>query len=275
LFLDFGNTIITVHASYSKDTSSIMREILSTRLLLSSLILLFTTITTATEPPSGPTATISIKSSEPFQTMKPCARKCLVYEGIYDFCGFDAPYYDLGIAISCGCYPQNFCYCDKNAAASATSYISACVGGGCGTDLPGEVTSVLSLYNAYCSTANVKVEAATTPENTSPTSNPTAIAGPTNSVTTTGSVLAAEKSESVSNTSNTVKKTQAADTTAEKKGLSSSDVIALGVGLGVGVPSLLLGLATFCMARRNKRQRSAAVQVHPRPVTRPEISYVR
>jgi hypothetical protein len=196
--------------------------------------------------PSGPTAVISIRSASAFATMKPCARKCLSYEGVY-YCGL-AGYSDLGTNLGCGCSPQNFCYCDVKAAASASSYISSCVNGGCGTDFPAEVTSAISLYDGYCATANVAAQ--TTVQDTSKSSI-TSISV-TSLKTSPANTVVGEQAQTTSVTT-----TQDSGTaSSEKKGLSQSDVIAIGVGLGVGVPSLVLGIATFCLARRKKDERA-------------------
>ncbi|KAH7321790.1 hypothetical protein BKA65DRAFT_89146 [Rhexocercosporidium sp. MPI-PUGE-AT-0058] len=200
---------------------------------------------------AGPTAYISLASSPPFATMRSCARVCLVYEGVWS-CS-NKGYYDLGIELSCGCSPQNSCYCDSKAAASASAYISSCVNSGCGAEFPGEVTSAVDLYNGYCATANVAA--------TFPTSAP----GVTPSTTATKSTLVANSpntnldanaNDSSSTTTNLIigqtSPPATSTTTSEKKGLAQSDVIALAVGLGVGLPSLLLALATFCLQRKRR-----------------------
>lgn len=234
---------------------------LSTVLQAFSLLLLTSTLTTAEDAIVGPTAVISIASQEPFGIMKPCASSCLVYSGVWA-CGVNSGYYDLGIELSCGCSPQNFCYCDVDSASRASSYISSCVVEGCGTAFPSEVTSAIDLYNGYCSTANV---AASTTSSSS-TSTPTLLSSSTKSISATSKTTSTSNQvvETLSNSSASetnsadVVTTPTASDEKKKGGLTSSDVIALGVGLGVGVPSLLLGIATFCLQRRNRGRKQAA-----------------
>lgn len=240
-------------------------ETLSIVLRWFQLLLLFTSASaTAEETILEPTAVISIDSERPFATMKPCASSCLVYSGVWA-CGVNSGYYDLGIELSCGCSPKNFCYCDVDSASRASSYISSCVNDGCGTEFPSEVTSALDLYNGYCSTANVDVAASTT--SASSTGTPTLLSigskstTGTSKATSTNSIAAETLSSSSSSRTNSVNEATAITAPAEKKnsGLTSSDVIALGGGLGVGVPSLLLGIVTFCLQRRIRGKKQAAV----------------
>ncbi|CZT46351.1 uncharacterized protein RSE6_06764 [Rhynchosporium secalis] len=213
---------------------------------------------------SGPTAAISIKSAPPFATLRPCAATCLVYQGSFA-CGVNNGYYDLAIELSCGCNPQNFCFCDSKAGTSASSFISSCVSKGCGADFPGEVANAMDIYNGYCATANVAAAVQTSTSGVTasasatstpkiPISNPNATTEPRSkdSVPTTGARTTVETSVP-----------GGATAASEKKGLAQSDVIALAVGLGVGVPSLLLAVATFCMQRKKReRQHRASPEVH-------------
>ncbi|KAG4435951.1 hypothetical protein IFR05_008571 [Cadophora sp. M221] len=200
--------------------------------------------------------------------MRPCAASCLVYQGIWS-CPYNSGYYDLGLELSCGCSPQNFCYCDSkpSAAASASSYISSCVSNGCGADFPDEVTSAMDLYNGYCSTANVAAAVQTSGPSVTPSSS-AAKSTPVANSPNTNLGANANDSSSPSSTSDlitgqTSSPETSSSTTSEKKGLAQSDVIALAVGLGVGLPSLLLALATFCLQRKRKeRQNRVTTEIH-------------
>ncbi|KAK0099776.1 hypothetical protein ONS95_013333 [Cadophora gregata] len=196
--------------------------------------------------------------------MRPCAATCLVYQGVWS-CPWNSGYYDLGIKLSCGCDPQNFCYCDTKAAASASSYISSCVSSGCGADFSGEVTSAMDLYNAYCATANVAAAVQT--------SAPSIAASNSAKVTSTAILPKTHLDANANNSSSasspiTTEDTKSGTSSANtgNKGLAQSDIIALAVGLGVGVPSLLLALATFCVTKR-RRERQSTVTT--------EIRYVK
>lgn len=213
---------------------------------------------------TSPTAYISLALAPPYATMRPCAASCLVYRGIWS-CPFNSGYYDLGIELSCGCNPQNFCYCDSKAAASASSYISSCVNAGCGAEFPGEVTSAMDLYNGYCATVNVAALVQTTAPSVtlSTSSKSTPAANSSNRI-----IDADANSNGPSSTSRTpvtaeTSAPQTSSANSEKKGLQQSDVIALAVGLGVGFPSLLLALATFCLQRKRKeRQNRVTTETH-------------
>lgn len=147
---------------------------------------------------------------------------------------------------------------------------------GC-SNFPGEVTAAISLFDGYCATANVEASTTAVAGRGSSLGGRTSVAvasttqaqvGPTgvatttgvekvgNTVTWTGSV----GSQSVATgTGNGGQASPTSSTNPAKKGLAQSDIIALAVGLGVGVPSLLLALATFCVQRRTKNRKSMAL----------------
>lgn len=215
---------------------------------------------------SGPTAYISLAASPAYATMHPCAATYLVYQGIWS-CPFNSGYYDLGLELSCGCSPQNFCYCDSkpSAAASASSYISSCASNGCGADFPDEVTSAIDLYNGYCSTANVAAAVQTSAPSVTPHTSTAKSTPVANSPNTNLDANANDSSSSTSGliTGQTSLPETSSATTSEKKGLAQSDVIALAVGLGVGLPNLLLALATFCLQRKRKeKQNRVTTEIH-------------
>lgn len=121
----------------------------------------------------------------------------------------------------------------------------------------------------------------TDPANTSPTAEPTETpyySYPLGETTEVDSATTTEASASTSARSLSSVRTTPAETTAsqpsetgtaskdsevnEKKGLSQSDKIALGVGLGTGVPSLIVGISACIWARKdldkkkNKRKKN-------------------
>ncbi|PVH81672.1 hypothetical protein DL98DRAFT_165185 [Cadophora sp. DSE1049] len=210
---------------------------------------------------SGPTAYVSLAASPPYATMRPCAATCLVYQGVWS-CPWNSGYYDLGIELSCGCDPQNFCYCDPKFAASASSYISSCVNAGCGADFSGEVTSAMDLYNGYCATANVAAAVQTTVPSVT-ASNSAKSTPVANSPNTNLDANANESSTTSTPDTTETPEPGTSSVTSEKKGLAQSDIIALAVGLGVGLPSLLLALATFCVTKRRKeKQNRVTTEIH-------------
>ncbi|KAL2068089.1 hypothetical protein VTL71DRAFT_16187 [Oculimacula yallundae] len=225
------------------------------------LTLILISLSSCATTASGPTAYISIAAAAPYATMRPCAASCLVNQG--SLTCLNKGFYDLSVELACGCNPMNSCYCDANFAAKASSYISSCVNKGCGADFPGEVTGAMNLYNGYCSTANVaaavqtsapgvttSTSAKTTPAANAP--NPNLDANIKGSSSTTGTTATLGTTAPA-----------ASSATGEKKGLTQSDVIALAVGLGVGLPSLLLALATFCLQRKKReRQHRTSPEVH-------------
>lgn len=204
----------------------------------------------------GPLAPISIHSLQAYSTARPCAAGCLVYNGIW-VCGVNAGYHDLGKDLGCGCGPNNACFCSTGLASSASSYISSCVSAKCSSfgDVGGDLTSMLGLYNGYCQTANVEVvstvlasttTAADAQKSTGATTHATARS------TDSGPVRA-----SASDTATSTKEATEAEGK-EDEGLSKSDIIALATGLGVGIPSLLVGAWALHLQLRRRRSSSPA-----------------
>lgn len=222
---------------------------------LFAMLAVFPSVLAAEE--SGPTAVVSINSKAEYVTARPCGASCLWYQGPFA-CGANRGYFDLAQELQCGCDARNACYCGKDNAVAASSYISSCVSDGC-SKFPGEVTSAIAIYNDYCVTANIV--AATT-----------SVAPATTSGSSTGQTATATRSDNTRPTlpgtigqtsgSPSTTSTPSATTTREansgNKGLSQSDIIAIGVGLGVGIPSLLIAFATFyLMTKKNKNDNSS------------------
>lgn len=167
--------------------------------------------------------------------------------------------WDLGLELACGCSPQNYCFCGKKDAAKASAYISSCVNQDCGGSQT-ELTSAIELYDSYCKTANVEVAAVTTSSPAGAQTSATKAADQSIPANTAGSAtrqVGATSDPTLDSSSKETTAVSPSSATAEegkKKGLSQSDIIAMAVGLGVGVPSLLLALGTFCLARRNSKR---------------------
>ncbi|KAJ6260620.1 hypothetical protein Dda_4846 [Drechslerella dactyloides] len=108
-----------------------------------------------------PTAVVSVVSDSDYATARPCIQTCIWYNGGLGR-GGNSGFQDVGKALGCGQMPINACYCSDRLTASATSYFSVCISSLCtaATD-PADLSSALSIYGRYCSTAGV-VEAAPT-----------------------------------------------------------------------------------------------------------------
>lgn len=206
----------------------------------------------------GPLAPVSINQLPSYSTARPCAAGCLVYNGLWA-CEVNAGYHDLGKDLGCGCAPNNACFCSAGLASGASSYISSCVSAKCSSfgDVGGDLTSMLGLYQGYCQTANTgspsSVPAATTAEGTQKSTGVATVttAKSTGSVpaTTSASTMATSPQET----------TRVED--AEDEGLSKSDIIALATGLGIGIPSLLVGAVALFQQLRRRAPKSPASSV--------------
>ncbi|KAK6495013.1 hypothetical protein TWF481_003041 [Arthrobotrys musiformis] len=197
-----------------------------------------------------PTAGVSIVSDSDYETARPCIQTCLWYNGGLGR-GGNSGFEDVGKALGCGQSPINACYCSARLTASATSYFSTCITNLCTaiTD-PADLSSALSIYGRYCSTANQISAAVTTTTENSPSStnsgtSPSATSEPSQSTN------AASKSGDSSTNATSGSGSQATGQSASG-GLTTTSKIALGVGLGVGIPLLImLAAILIILVRRN------------------------
>ncbi|KAF2633884.1 hypothetical protein BU25DRAFT_465098 [Macroventuria anomochaeta] len=226
----------------------------------------------------GPLAPISIHKLPAYSTARPCAAGCLVFNGIWA-CGVNAGYHDLGTDLGCGCGPNNACFCSAGLAKSASSYISSCVSAKCTSfgDVGGDLTSMLGLYDGYCQTANVEI-ASSVPATTT-IDGAEASKGVAASVSTRSTETVPARASASATAISTQGLTEADKK--EDEGLSKSDVIALATGLGVGIPSLLVGAwALYLQLLRRRSSRSvpsivgttsqAGSQIQMLPTNRPQ-----
>jgi hypothetical protein len=165
----------------------------------------------------------------------------------------------------------NECFCRTDFGVSVTSFLSSCVSSRCSTasipDTAREISTALSIWSHYCSTAaGVIFPSVTPPATTDPTSTgPVTVAntesGGSNSAS--GQAFPTPTNIGVSSTQST-----STSTNSPSGGLSGSDKIALGVGLGMGIPSILIALVTFLSLRRRKgaENRREAAQIGMRGV---------
>ncbi|KAF3908319.1 hypothetical protein AA313_de0207373 [Arthrobotrys entomopaga] len=129
------------------------------RPLLSLLLLTRFVIGQSDTVTEGPqiTALASIRKELDYTLQRSCVQHCVWYNGNnprgYYYINWD----DVGGELKCGYAPINACYCNTKYASSATSYFSSCIPYYCGSGDdadPADLVSALSLYNAYCATAN-------------------------------------------------------------------------------------------------------------------------
>lgn len=118
---------------------------------------------------------------------------------------------------------------------------------------------MVDLYNGYCATTNVAVAAETTAVLATSTSTPTVAAttGPVAVTTGASSTSRAVTPAQVTASGLITATAPAATPEGDDEGLSKSDILAMAVALGIGIPSLVIGVATLCLMRRRRRQHEA------------------
>ncbi|KAJ4993986.1 hypothetical protein SVAN01_00463 [Stagonosporopsis vannaccii] len=207
----------------------------------------------------GPLAPISIYKLPNYSSARPCAAGCLVYNGIW-VCGVNGGYHDLGKDLGCGCAPNNACFCSAGLASSASSYISSCVSATCSSigNVEGDVASMLSMYDGYCQTANVETSTSVPATTTTEDDLGRTETGEATTATSANSLLAATSASATSTPTHGA----AGAEQEEDTGLSKSDIIALATGLGIGIPSLIVGAVALYMQLRRKPPKSPATSTN-------------
>ncbi|KAK5658398.1 hypothetical protein OQA88_2375 [Cercophora sp. LCS_1] len=279
--------------------------------LLNTLLLFFHSFCFVSAMTEGSMATVSLQSEAAYQTARFCAAGCLVYNGV-ETCSTGSAYNDVGVFLGCGkCGPINACYCAPSLGSSATAFISSCVSLGCGESIANrldEVTSMLSIYNGYCATANVTPTTAAV----TPIAQPTVTTAPTPAPRTTDNIAVSTtppRPGPIVSTTTTLQVTSTTtirpatstllETTAGSRGtktsglgaapggtilppqspnneekakdsLSRSDIVALAASLGVGGLSIIIAALTlWAQLRKRKRMRESREFI---PTTRPHAS---
>ena len=200
---------------------------------------------------SGPSASVSITDYPSYAAAPPCVTSC-VWGALRPGLIYSS---DLAAAIGCGTqWAYNGCFCREDLASAADSFLGSCVPSKCAsvTVLPGgaaaQVSSALGFYEGYCTKVRLEGAVATTASvvnsnGLSSSSRTSASTAQTTGATTPGGGSAPEA-------------TSIGDSSANGNKISKSDSIALGVGLGVGIPSLLIALVGLCInMKRRKRNR--------------------
>ncbi|KAK6337093.1 hypothetical protein TWF718_009879 [Orbilia javanica] len=225
-------------------------------------------ITVAPDLPQ--TYRVSITSELEYTLQRSCVQHCLYYNGGFVRGPYHHDWDDVGGQLKCGWAPINGCYCSTGYASSATSYFNTCIPYYCGSGEdadPNDLISALSLYNAYCATANGNP---TKPVPTPVTIPATATSASSSAEETTSSTSVDESSQPATTGSSAGSSDSAARTaTAEEKtspsptagaetesgggsgGLSKGATIGIAVGASIGGIALL-GAAVFLYLSRRR-----------------------
>jgi len=216
-----------------------------------------------------PRASVTIDQLPDYSYQRLCGRGCVQNN------------YGIGEDIEnvLGC-TWNECYCASTA--EATSIIASCWSAYCGGTVSRnspDVSTAISLYNAYCAVTSVETvvssitqasPAATetsvtitisgspsrlttvfiTSTNSGKGNTPSVLAsGPSSLSLVLGPVIGYSPTSLYSSSPSSTSTGAGPDTTAStaKKGYSTADKIALGVGLGVGIPTLIATIWTCCI----------------------------
>jgi hypothetical protein len=187
----------------------------------------------------------SISSLDAYASQRACAQKCF-YDR--DYAG---EYYTNLIAsvISCTTPCQESCCCRPDLQSLAESYLSSCVANLCSTDTL-DIESAVSLYEGYCTPkyppATTAQEAATTqtaarPGDSSPQSTILQTSPNTYTPSLTSELIAGPTGSGVQNASG-----------GGGSGLSRSDKIALGTGIGVPLLGIIVSIIIYRLQKKDK-----------------------
>src|SRR5690606_8916566 len=119
-----------------------------------------------------------------------------------------------------------------------------------------EVTSVIEVYNGYCADVATEPLMGLTTAKVGSVGTKTATGIPAS--TEAKATDTASNREEGGNDNSANASSRKDDGKEEGEGLSQSDIIALGTGLGIGVPSLLVAIVTCWMQMRKRKSRLAA-----------------
>ncbi|KAK6346612.1 hypothetical protein TWF696_006732 [Orbilia brochopaga] len=233
---------------------------------------------TITDAPSAPEVTgkVTIWSGLDYTLQRSCVAHCIYYNGPLPRGAYYHDWDDVGGELGCGYAPINGCYCNTKYSSSASSYFSSCIPYYCGTANPDpqDLVSALSMYNAYCATANgnptkpvpepvsaqVTSRAANSPASSADASTPETENAKTAPPTSTAAgATGGSGSGGSSGTAAGASSTNSAE--AESKESGSGDSmgggltkgakigIAVGASLG-GVALIAIGVASFLLYKR-------------------------
>ncbi|KAH7403125.1 hypothetical protein BKA64DRAFT_441585 [Cadophora sp. MPI-SDFR-AT-0126] len=184
-----------------------------------------------------PSASVSINQLPAWSQQRHCGIGCLQND------------YDSGVDIlkGLGC-TWNGCYCGTQYQSAASSLITSCWKAYCGNAeaniLTYDISTAESIYNSYCGIAAVAAATPTTVPATT-VDSPASTSVSNEFPSQTGN---AKSSSTTSSSQNTQANTQATNNNSSS-GFSTGDKIALGCGIGIGLPATL---ATLWMCIRHR-----------------------
>jgi hypothetical protein len=213
------------------------------------------------------TATVTIARDPAWIAEHECGQKCVWINSGH--IGAEA-HPDIVLFIDCSLPYLNACLCRSDLGVAVTSFLSSCVSSRCNAasipNTAAEITTAVSIYNQYCLTAagvafpSIASDLASNQVQTSSTRS---------SQISSGTLLSSGATITTPPTSNTavtvVSGNSAAANTGSSpnsSGLAQSDKIALGVGLGMGLPSILLAVMTYVGFRRRHNNMGEAGNSH-------------
>lgn len=185
-----------------------------------------------------PSASVSINQLPAWSQQRHCGIGCLQND------------YDSGVDIlkGLGC-TWNGCYCGTQYQSAASSLITSCWKAYCGNAeaniLTYDISTAESIYNSYCGIAAVAAATPTTVPVATTVDSPASTSVSNEFPSQTGN---AKSSSTTSSSQNTQANTQATNNNSSS-GFSTGDKIALGCGIGIGLPATL---ATLWMCIRHR-----------------------
>jgi len=209
----------------------------------------------------------TIFSLDIFSSQKPCAQACFT-TGPIGGCFADVVGDALGCVNddSCGLGSRglapNDCYCRTDLQSVAESFITSCVKNACTVgDSLIDISSAGSIYDYYCSSQGFPVNgAATTTEESSQATTTVASSSPhdTSLPANSGGVSSPDTAgtSSMSTNSGSATTTGVSNSPSQEGGgggYSTSDKIALGTGIGIGLPGALAAIIAVWIMRRRRR----------------------
>ncbi|EXJ72523.1 uncharacterized protein A1O5_03669 [Cladophialophora psammophila CBS 110553] len=187
--------------------------------------------TAATTLPPIDYSTVSLSGDRGFEVLRSCEQECIwgtCCISVADFIGCNSPWY-------------NGCVCDLNMQNPAASHVASCISSKCASNT--DVSTAVAVYLDYCASAGYPLanvarvsSVATQASRETLTFN---VNGDTATTMTPPVTTAAGTTSSNGPSTTHAADTPASTNPASHSGYSTSDKIALGVGIGVGLPSLL------------------------------------
>ncbi|KAJ6256145.1 Tannase [Drechslerella dactyloides] len=227
-----------------------------------------------TQAPAGPEVTgkATIWSTIDYTLQRSCVQHCIWYNGPLPRGAYYHDWDDVGGELGCGHAPINGCYCNTKYSSSATSYFSSCIPYYCGSTAdPENLVSAISLYDAYCATANgnpskpvpspvpaqataaAKVSSSADAAATSnaPNAPNSPATPPASSGTTRPASAAAETAVGASGTQSSASPSDSGSSDSNGGGMSKGAKIGIAVGASLGGVALIaIGVVSYMLHKR-------------------------